>query len=63
MTRAKFLKCELHNIYNLLNVSYEYADCARLEEDNRFIKIYELLMEITDKSNLLRQIVKGSYFV
>ena len=49
--------------YNLLNVSYEYADCARLEEDNRFIKIFELLMEITDKSNLLRQIVKGSYLV
>ena len=49
--------------YNLLNVSYEYTDCARLEEDNRFIKIFELLMEITDKSNLLRQIVKGSYLV
>ena len=63
MTRAKFLKDELNNIYNLLNVSYEYADCARLEEDNRFIKIFELLMEMTDKSNLLRQIVKGSYFV
>ena len=45
MTRAKFLKGELNNIYNLLNVSYEYADCARLEEDNRFIKIFELLME------------------
>ena len=43
MTRAKFLKGELNNIYNLLNVSYEYADCARLEEDNRFIKILSCL--------------------
>ena len=63
MTRTKFLKGELNNIYNLLNVSYEYVDWARLEEDNRFVKIFELLMEITDKSNLLRQIAKGSYFV
>ena len=58
MTRAKFLKGELNNIYNLLNVSYEHADCARLEDDKRFIKIFELLMEINDKSNILRQIVK-----
>ena len=61
--RAKFLKSELNKIYDLLNVSYEYADCARLEDNNRFVKISELLMEITDKTNLLRQIVKGSYFV
>ena len=61
--RAKFLKSELNKIYDLLNVSYEYADCARLEDNNRFVKIFELLMEITDKTNLLRQIVKGSYFV
>ena len=46
--RAKFLKSELNKIYDLLNVSYEYADCARLEDNNRFVKIFELLMEITD---------------
>ena len=62
-TRSKFLKGELNNIYNLLNVSFEYADYSRLEEDKRFIKIFELLMEITEKSDLLLQIVKGSYFV
>ena len=60
MMRAKFLKSELNKIYDLLNVSDEYADCARLEDNNRFVKILELLMEITDKTNLLRQIVKGS---
>ena len=46
--RAKFLKREPNKIYDLLNVSYEYADCARLEDNNRFVTIFELLMEITD---------------
>ena len=48
MMRAKSLKREPNKIYDLLNVSYEYADCARLEDNNRFVKIFELLMEITD---------------
>lgn len=61
--RAQFLKSELNNKYNLLNVSFEYADFTRLEDQNRFIKIFELLMEIGEKSDTLRQIVKGSYFV
>ena len=46
--RAKFLKSEPNKIYDLLNVSYEYADSARLEDNNRFVTIFELLMEITD---------------
>ena len=61
--RSNFLKSELEKIYNLLNVSFECADFARLENDNRFIKIFELLMELSEKSNTLRQVVKGSYFV
>ena len=48
MMRATFLKSEPNKIYDLLNVSYEYADCARLEDNNRFVTIFELLMEITD---------------
>ena len=62
-TRSNFLKSELEKIYNLLSVSFEYADFARLENDNRFIKVFELLMELSEKSNTLRQVVKGSYFV
>ena len=62
-TRSNFLKSELEKIYNLLNVSFEYADFARLENDNCFIKVFELLMELSEKSNTLRQVVKGSYFV
>ena len=61
--RAKFVKGELEEIYNLLNASFEYIDYSQVENDKRFIKIFELLMEISEKSNTLRQVVKGSYFV
>ena len=60
-TRSNFLKSELQKIYNMLNVSFEYADFARLENDNRFIKVFELLMEISEKSNTLNKVVKGNY--
>ena len=61
--RAKFVKGELEKSYNLLNTSFEYIDYSQVENDKRFIKIFELLMEISEKSNTLRQVVKGSYFV
>ena len=48
-TRSNFLKSELQKIYNNLNMTYEYADFARLENNARFIKIFELLMEISEK--------------
>ena len=60
-TRANFLKSELQKRYNFLNMSYEYADYARLENDTQFIKIFELLMEISEKSNTLNKVVKGNY--
>ena len=60
-TRSNFLKSELQKIYNFLNTSYEYADFARLENDTKFIKIFELLMEITEKPNTLNKVVKGNY--
>ena len=60
-TRANFLKSELTKIYNNLNMSYEYADYSRLENDNRFIKVFELLMEISEKANTLNKVVKGNY--
>ena len=59
--RVNFVKSELEKIYNKLNESYEYSVIARLENDNRFIKIFELLMELSEKSNILRQVVKGSF--
>ena len=60
-TRSNFLKSELQKIYNFLNVSYEYADFARLENDTKFIKVFELLLEISEKSNTLNKVVKGNY--
>ena len=61
--RAKFVKGELEKICKLLNASFEYADYSQVEDDRRFIKIFELLMEISEKSNTRRLVVKGSYFV
>ena len=60
-TRSNFLKSELQKIYNNLSMSYEYADFARLENDTRFIKVFELLMEISEKSSTLNKVVKGNY--
>ena len=60
-TRANFLKSELQNIYNFLNMSYEYADYSRLENDTRFVKIFELPMEISEKTSTLNKVVKGNY--
>ena len=60
-TRSNFVKSELQKIYNNLNMSYEYTVFSRLENDTKFIKIFELLMEISEKSNTLNNIIKGNY--
>ena len=59
--RSNFVKSELQKIYNNLNMSYEYLDYSRMENDNKFIKIFELLMEISEKSNTLNKAVRGNY--
>ena len=59
--RSNFLKSELQKIYDNLNFSFEFADLSRLENDTKFIKIFELLMEISEKSNTLNKVVKGNY--
>ena len=45
--RVNFVKSKLEKIYNKLNESYEYVNIIRLENDNRFIKIFELIVEIS----------------
>ena len=62
-TRSNFLKSELQKIYNILNMSFEYADFSRLENDNKFIKVFELVMEISDKSNMLKNVVRNNTFL
>ena len=59
--RSNFVKSEPQKIYNNLNMSYEYVDYSRMENDNKFIKVFELLMEISEKSNTLSNIIKGNY--
>ena len=59
--RSNFLKSELQKIYDNLNMSFEFADFSRLENDTKFIKIFELLMEISQKSNNLKKVVKDNY--
>ena len=59
--RSNFIKSELQKIYDNLNMSYEYADFARLESDTKFIKIFELLMKISDETKTLKDIVRSNY--
>ena len=47
--RANFVKSELEKIYNKLNDSYEYVNITRLENDNRFFKIFDLIVELSEK--------------
>ena len=60
-TRSNFVKSELQKIYNNLNMSYEYVDYSRMENDSKFIKLFELLMEISEKSITLNKAVRGNY--
>lgn len=62
-SRETFLKGELENIYRQLDVAFDYAPYSQLESDKRFLKIFELLFEMNDKVDLLRQAVKGSYLI
>ena len=57
-TRVDLVKIELNEIYNMLNESFEYVNIAVLKSDNRFKKIFELIMEIKGQSVLLNRLVK-----
>ena len=60
-TRSNFIKSELEKIYNNLNMSFNFADHSRLENDSRFMKVFDLLMEIKEKSNTLNNLIKRNY--
>ena len=59
--RSNFVKVELQKIYDNLNSSYEYVDLSRLENDKKFIRVIELLMEINDRSIELKNVLKNNY--
>ena len=56
--RVDLVTSELNEIYNLLNDSFEYLNIAVLKSDNRFKKIFEIIMEIKGHSVLLNRLVK-----
>ena len=56
--RVDLVKSELNEIYNLLNESFEYVNIVVLKSDNRFKKIFEIIMEIKGQSVLLNRLVK-----
>ena len=62
-TRSNFLKRELQKICDNLQMCDNYADFARLENDTRFIKVFDWVMEISEKSSIrtLNKVVKGNY--
>ena len=57
--RDIFVKSELEKICNDLDECYERVLLIRLENDNRFFKIFELIAELSEKSNNLKQILRG----
>ena len=56
--RSNFIKSELQKINDNLNMSYEYVDFTRLEIDTKFIKIFELLMKISEESKILKDLIR-----
>ena len=59
--RSNFVKVELDKIYNNLKSSFEYVDLSGLENDKKFIKVIELLMELHDKSINLNNHLRNNY--
>ena len=57
--RANFVKSELEKICNVLDECHDYVIITRFENDNRFFKIFEMIAELSEKSNNLKQILRG----
>ena len=53
-TREKFVRDELERIYQVLNTTYEYCPYSMLQDDKRFLKIFEILFELNNKPDVLR---------
>ena len=57
--RDNFVKSELEKICNKLEECYDKVIITRLENDNRFFKIFELIAELSEKSSNLKQVLRG----
>ena len=60
-SRVLFMKGEIKRLKQILNVSYEHSSYSSvLDDDERFIKIIQLLFEINEKVITLKRLTKGS---
>ena len=60
-SRTDFVKTELEKIYNNLSLSNDYGVDAKLEDDSQFKRIFELIMELSEKLHNTKQVVIGSF--
>ena len=61
-TRETFLKGEIQKIKKLLDVSYFYLPySSSIDDEERLMKIIELLFELKEKTLTLKSLIKGSY--
>ena len=61
-TRETFLKGEIQKIKKILDVSYLYLPySSSIDDEERLMKIIELLFEINEKTLTLKSLIKGSY--
>ena len=61
-TREIFMKGEIKRLKQILNVSYEYVPFSSAwDDEERFIKIIQLLFEIKERVSTLKSLTKGSF--
>ena len=53
----------MFNTKFVLKINPKYCPYSSSEDEKRFVKIFELHFEISERADLLGQVVKGSYFV
>ena len=61
-SRETFVKGETELIKKILSFIFEYIPySSTLDDEERLMKIIELLFEIKEKTIILRSLIKGSY--
>ena len=60
-TRSNFVKTELKKIYDDLNTSFEYVDLSNLSNGEKFVKVFEVVMDLSEKSKTLKNLIRNNY--
>ena len=56
--RDKFVKSELEKICIKLDECYDKVIITSMENDNRFLKIFEVIVELSEKTSNFEQLLK-----